>query len=147
MWLAVNYIQMFHICQYIVCICSLKKGDISASICSYYPKHYPGWFIHDYYTKCVRQRGWRLERLWGFIPLSIWKFCICFVNFLLVLIFGQRLSLFTLFILVGFNHLSMVIIRPINGLGWLFPVIVLWKLYHVKLYYINILRPGTYEWL
>ena len=35
----------------------------------------------------------------------------------------QCLNLFTLFILVGFNHISMVIIRQYNGLGWRFPEI------------------------
>ena len=50
-----------------------------------------------------------------------------------------------LFIIVGFNHVSMVMICLFNGLGWSFPSIFLWQIYRVKLYYIDILKLRTYE--
>ena len=50
---------------------------------------------------------------------------------------------YVIFILVGFNHLFMVINNPINGLGWIFPEIYSWKSYRVKLYYIDILKLRT----
>ena len=49
------------------------------------------------------------------------------------------------FVLVDFNHVSMVIIFLFNCLGWIFPVISLWKLYCVNLYYIDILKLRNYE--
>ena len=61
--------------------------------------------------------------------MSVWKSCIYFVNFLLVFDFYLTFKLFyVVYILVGFNHVSMVMIRPYNGLGWRFPAISLWAI-------------------
>ena len=38
-------------------------------------------------------------------------------------------------------------VKPFNVLGWSFPDIPPWQLYCVNLYYINILKLRTYEWL
>ena len=56
--------------------------------------------------------------------MLMWKSSIRFIEFLLVF---DRKSTFKIFyiiyILAGFNHISMVIKRPLNVLGWSFPVI------------------------
>ena len=59
------------------------------------------------------------------IPVLIWRSSISFVKFVILVL--DRYSMFELFyviyIFVSFNHLSMVINRPLNGLGWHFPAI------------------------
>ena len=46
---------------------------------------------------------------------------ICFVKFRIVFYCWLTLKLFyIIYILVGINHVSMVIIPPLNGLGWRF---------------------------
>ena len=70
------------------------------------------------------QRGWSLERLRNFIPMSIWKSRINFVKFLLVFDRCLTFKIFYLIdIFVRFNHVSMVLNSPINGLVWRFPEI------------------------
>ena len=56
--------------------------------------------------------------------MLIWKSCIRFVKFLLVFDSWSMFEFFyVIFIFVGFNHLSMLITCPYNGLGWIFPEI------------------------
>ena len=69
----------------------------------------------------MRQKCERLGWFWDFIPVLMWKYSICFIDFLIVF---DRCSTFKLFyiiyILVGFNHIYMVTNIPINGLFWRF---------------------------
>ena len=68
--------------------------------------------------------GWWLEWLRNFIPVSIRTSHKCFVKFLLVFDCKSTFQLiYVICILVGFNHLSMVIINPYNGLGLWFSYI------------------------
>ena len=98
--------------------------DISASINSYNPNTCLCWFIHDYFTWCVRQNGWRLERPWNFMPISIRKCCICFLKFLLVFDHWSMLeNFYVIYVLVRFNHLYMKVKKCSDGLGWSFPEI------------------------
>ena len=72
----------------------------------------------------MHERALYLELLWNLIPISIWKYRLYFVKFLLV--FDCKLMLELLFIidiLIGLNHVSMVICCPSNGLCWRFPAI------------------------
>ena len=58
------------------------------------------------------------------MPLSIRNCCIHFVKFLLVFDCWSTFKLFYIIdILIGFNHVSMMVNSPINGLVWRFPVI------------------------
>ena len=54
---------------------------------------------------------------------------------------------YVIYILVGINHVFMVTICSYNGLVLRFKVIVIWKLYLLNLYYIDILKLRIYEWL
>ena len=66
--------------------------------------------------------GWWLEWLCNLIPASIWISHTCFVKFLLVFVCKSTFQLiYIIYILVGFNHLSMVITNPYNGLDLCFP--------------------------
>ena len=66
--------------------------------------------------------GWWYEWLKNFIPVLIWTYHNCFVKFLLVFDCKSTFQLiYILYILVGFNHISMVIPHPCNGLGLWFP--------------------------
>ena len=68
--------------------------------------------------------GWWLEWLWSFIPVSIWTSHKCFVKFLLVFDRNPKFQLiYVIYILVRFNHLSMVITHQSNGLRLCFPYI------------------------
>ena len=47
--------------------------------------------------------------------------CICFVNFLLIFVRLPTFGIFcVIYILVGFNHVCMVITRSFNVIGWRF---------------------------
>ena len=66
--------------------------------------------------------GWWLEWLQNLIPVSIWTSHKFFVKFLLVFDRHSKFQLiYVIYILVGFNHISMVIPHPYNGLVLLFP--------------------------
>ena len=72
----------------------------------------------------MRQQDRRHEQLRNFIHMPIWKFRICFTNFLLVFDCGLAFELlYVIHILFGFKNLSIVITCPLKGLGWQFPVI------------------------
>ena len=96
----------------------------------------------------MHQQDWSFEWLRSLILISIGKFHISFVKFLLVFGHLSRFELFyIIYILSGLNHISVSIILPLNGLGWQFPDIAFWKLYSVNIYLINILKLKTYELL
>ena len=79
-------------------------------------------YLWYYYTYCVLHLVWRLRRLWNFISMSIWKFHICFVKFLLVVDrYLTFKTIYVVYIIVGCKYISMIITRPLNGLGWFFP--------------------------
>ena len=68
--------------------------------------------------------GWWIEWLQNLIPVSIWTSHKCFVKFLLV--FDRKSTfqlIYVIYILVGFNHISMVIPHPYNELGLWFQYI------------------------
>ena len=65
-----------------------------------------------HYTYCVCQRCWRLEWIWNFIIMAMWKSCICFIGFY------EKDPFYNIYILVIFDHVWMEAIFPINGLGW-----------------------------
>ena len=77
------------------------------------------------YTRCVCQRGWRLELYQNLIHMSIWKSSYMLSRFFFKsLAIIQRSNLVSVIhILIRLNHLSMVISCTIKGLGWRFPVI------------------------
>ena len=119
-WLSGIYIKNFYICLYVVSVYLFQNGVSLHSFLLSKPLFtmFYSWY---HYTKRVCQCGWRLEWLRNLIPMSIWDFCINFVKFLLV---SNCLSTFELFyiidILAGFNHVSMVLNFPTNGLVWSF---------------------------
>ena len=61
----------------------------------------------------------------NFISVIIWKSIITFLEFLLVFDSDSTFEFFyVIYILVGFNHIYMVINIPFNELGWSFTPIV-----------------------
>ena len=98
-----------------------KKREHSASVCSYYPKYYSNWIIHDMIISnvCISRddvlNTFRVLFLCQFgsviymfckVPTSLWSL----VDVLIVI-----------YIVFRFNHVSMVTNSPFDGLGWRFP--------------------------
>ena len=72
----------------------------------------------------MHQHGWHLEWIWNFIPMSIWKYCINFVQFLIV--FGSWLTFknsYIIEVLSESNRVSLVVNFPNNGIVFSFPEI------------------------
>ena len=121
-WMTVHYLIILHIRLYGVCIHLVIKDKLLHTFVPniQYIIHFGLLTIWLYLIRA--SSGWWIEWLHNFIPVSIWTSHKCFVKFLLVF---DRKSMFQLiyviYILVGFNHISMVIPHPYNGLGLWFP--------------------------
>ena len=147
-WQSGCYLRMFCIRQYVLCIHLVRNGSfVPPFIPNIQMSIYIGLFMIIVLNVCVSGddvlNDLRIKFLYQFGSIRI-----CFVKFLLVL---DRSSMFKLFwvidILAGFNHFYMVITRILEGLGWIFTETPLWQLYHGNLYYINIHKLRTWEWL
>ena len=123
-WTTIQYLIIFHIRLYVVCIHLVIKDKLLHTFVPTIQNiiHFGLLMILLYLMRA--SAGWWLEWLHNFIPLSIWTSLKCFVNFLLV--FDRKYMfqiIYVIYILVGFNHISMVIHHPYNGLGLWFPYI------------------------
>ena len=118
MWTTIGYLQNFHIRLYVVCIHSVIKGKF---LHKFFPTsqniiHIGLLTIWLYPMRALA--GWWLEWLQNFIPVSIWTSHKFFVKFLFVFDHKSTFKLiYNIYLLVGFNHLSMVTTHPYNGLG------------------------------
>ena len=128
MWPSGIYLRMYSFGQ---------TQDIDASVFPNYPKIIQCWFIHDMFIfhKCVSMlTSWITSKNNFFSNLEVSYF---FVKFVLVF-WGSNLC--TLPIIVGFNHLTMVILCP-----FLLTFLAVFQrfpprqLYGVNLHYIDIL--------
>ena len=123
-WTTIHYLMMFHIRLYVVCIHLVRKYKL---LHTFVPNiqniiHF-GLLTVWLYLMCA-SAGWWIEWLQNFIPVSIWKSRKCFVKFLLVFDCKSTFQLiYVIHILVGFNHISMVIPPASNGLGFWFTYI------------------------
>ena len=121
-WTTIHYIWMFHIRLYVVCINLVRKYKFLHTFVPTIQNiiHFGLLTIWLYLMRA--SEGWCLEWLHNFIPVSIWTDNKCFVKFLLVFYCKSTFQLiYVIYILVGFNHISMVIPYPSNGLGLWFP--------------------------
>ena len=121
-WTTIHYLWMFHIRLYVVCIHLARKDKLLHTFVPTIQNiiHF-GFLTISLYLMCA-SAGWWLECLQNFIPVSIWTSHKCFVNFLLIFDCKSMFQLiYVIYILVGFNHISMVIPHPYNGLGLWFP--------------------------
>ena len=132
--------------QYVVCIRSVQKRYILL-----HPFVPNSWnIIHvDLFTiiipnACVSGRltSWMTLEIHSYTNLEV-SFMFCKVPTMLWFLFDVHKLFCFIYILVGFNHLSIVITITLNGLGWCFPEISLRKLYRVNLYYIDMLKLST----
>ena len=143
-WLAGRYLRMFCIHLYVVCIRSVRnKSFLNQFVPNSQTIMYVGLFIIIIPNLCVRRadvlNDSRISFLCQFGSLRI-----CFVRFLLVFYFQSTFGIvYAIYILVGFNHLYMVINCPLKGLGWSFPDTAHCQSYHVNIYHINIIKPST----
>ena len=121
-WPDDGYIQNFCICLYILCICSLRNRKLlhpfvptSQNIIQV------GLFTILLYLMCASASltSWMTSEFHSYVSLQVlYVFCDVPTSF------WYLVDVWTvIYILVGFKHISMVIIRPYNGLGWHFPVI------------------------
>ena len=96
-----------------------QEQDIFASVNSYSIKHDLCFCLQCIVIPNVCVSGDYILNDSGISFLcKIWKYCICFIKFLLVFDYYLKFGLFyIIYILVGFNHL---LICPSNGLGWIF---------------------------
>ena len=121
-WTTIHYLIIFHIRLYVVCVRLVIKDKL---LHTFVPNiqniiHFGLLTILLYLMHA--SAGWWLEWLHNFIPVSIWTYLKCFVKFLLVFDCKCMFQLiYVIYILVGSNHISMVIPHPYNGLGLWFP--------------------------
>ena len=118
----IHYLIMFRIRLYVVCINLVRKYKL---LHMFVPTsqniiHFGLLTILLYLMRA--SEGWWLEWLHNLIPVSIWTSYKCFVNSLLDFDCKSTFQLiYVIYILVGFNHISMVTTNPYNGLGLWFP--------------------------
>ena len=121
-WMNIRYLRMFHIRLYVVCIHSVRKGKLLHTFVPTIQNIINVGSLTIWLYLMHASVVWWLEWLRNFIPVSICTSHECFVKFILVF---DRKSMFQIiyiiYILVGFNHLSMVITHPYIGLGLWFP--------------------------
>ena len=121
-WTTIHYLIMFHIHLYVVCIHLVRKDKF---LHTFVPNiqnilHFGLLTIWLYLMRA--SAGWWIEWLQNFIYVSIFTYHKCFVKFLLVFDSKSKFQLiYVIYILVRFNHLSMVITSPYNVLGLWFP--------------------------
>ena len=121
-WTTINYLIMFHIRLYVLCIHLVRKYKF---LHTFVPNiqniiHFGLLTILLYLMRA--SAGWWLEWLKNLIPVSIWTSHKFFVRFLIVFDFKSTFQLiYVIYILGRFNHISMVIPHPYNGLGFWFP--------------------------
>ena len=123
-WTTIRYLRMFHIRLYVVSIHLVRKGKLLHTFVPTIQNiiHF-GLLTIWLYLICALT-GWLLEWLQNFIPVSIWTSHKCFAKFLILFDPKSTFQLiYVIYILVGFNHISMVIPHPSNGLGLCFPYI------------------------
>ena len=102
-----------------------QKRYISASVRFTKLKPYSCRFIHDMIlpNACVSGNKLLNDLVISFL-CQFGSLCICLVNFLLVFDIESVFKPFhVIHILVGFNHVYMVITSPSNGIDWRFPEI------------------------
>ena len=121
-WMTAHYLIILHISLYGVCIhLVIKDKFLHTFVPTIQNIIHFGLLTIIFYLICA-SLGWWLEWLHNFIPVSIWTSHKCFVKFLLVFDCKSMFQLiYFIYILVGFNHISMVIPHPYNGLGLWFP--------------------------
>ena len=123
-WTAIRYLRMFHIRLYVVSIHLARKGKLLHTFVPTIQNIIHFGLLKIWLYLIYASAGWWLEWLQNFIPVSIWTSHKCFVKFLLVFDCKSTFQLiYVIYILVGFNHISMVIPHPSNGLGSCFPYI------------------------
>ena len=123
-WTTIHYLQMFHIRLYVVCIHLVRKDKFLHTFVTTIQNIIHFGLLKIWLYLMRASLGWWLEWLQNFIPVSIWTYHKCFVKFLLVFDFKSTFQLiYVIYILVGFNHISMVIPHPYNGIGLWFPYI------------------------
>ena len=122
MWTTIHYLRMFCIRLYVVCIHLVRKYKF---LHTFVPTsqniiHFSLLTILLYLMRA--SEGWWFEWLQNLIPVSIWTYHKCFVNFLLVFDCKSTFQpIYIIYILVGFNHISMVTPHLYNGLDLWFP--------------------------
>ena len=141
MWTTIQYIQLFRIRLYVVSIHLVIKDKF---LHTFVPTIQS--IIHFGLLKILLYlmrawEGWWFEWLQIFFPVSTWTSHKCFVKFLLIFDCKSTFQLiYVIYILFGFNHISMVIPYPYDVLGLFLQIFPVGKLYHVKLYYVDILN-------
>ena len=106
-WPAGWYLQIFPIRQYIVCIRSVRNGTLLHIFLITSQK-----ITHVNLYKIIIHNSWALD-VNSYAHLEVLHM---FVKFLVVFDRDYMFKLFYIvYILLGFNHLSMVISRPLNG--------------------------------
>ena len=123
-WMTFHYIIMFRIRLYVVCIhLVIKYTFLQKFVPTIQNIIHFGLLTILLYLMRAPEGRW-IEWLHNFIPVSIWTSHNCFVKFLLVFDCKSTFQIiYFIYILVGFNHISMVIPHPYNGLGLWFPYI------------------------
>ena len=117
-WMTVHYLIILHIRLYGVCIHLVIKDKLLHTFVPTIQNiiHFGLLTILLYLMRA--SAGWWLEWLQNFIPVSIWASHKCFVKFLLIFDCKSTFQLiYVIYIIVGFNHIYMVIPHPSNGIG------------------------------
>ena len=121
-WTTIRYLIMFHIRLYVVCIHSFIKGKyLNTFLPTSQNIIHVGLLTIWLYLMHASAGSW-IVWLQNFIYVSIYIYHKCFIKFLPV--FGSKAKfqiIYVIYILVRFNHLSMVITSPYNVLGLWFP--------------------------
>ena len=128
-WLAGRYLWIFQIRLYIICIPQSYMGHWCIRLFLQAKPLFKLVYSRYEYTLCVCQLVWRFEWLWNFIPMPICKFLTFFIKVQLIFYRWSTFKLlYLIYILVKFNHLSVVTTFPLNELVWRFLVIATLKI-------------------
>ena len=121
-WMTVHYLIILHLHLYVVCIHLVIKDKLLHMFVSTNQSIIRFGLLMIWLYLIRLSAGWWLEWLQNFILVSIWTSHKCFVHFLLVSDCKSTFQIiYVIYILVGFNHISMVIPNQYNGLGLWFP--------------------------
>ena len=123
-WTTIHLLIMFHIRLYVVCIHLVWKYKLLHTFVPTIQNIIRFGLLNILLYLMRASEGWWFEWLQNFMPVSIWTSHQCFAKFLLVFDCKSTFQLiYAIYILVGFNYISMVIPHPYNGLGLWFPYI------------------------
>ena len=146
MWPSGHYLHISRIRQFLYAsVCS--EWIIYVCISSFWLAKTLFMSVYSWYycTYDVCQRCWRLKWHWNPIPMLMWKSSFCSVEFQLVLNYYSTVKHFYIVYFSGSTISKWYSIVVLSTWLPLFRNFQICQLYHVNLYYIDILQLTTYE--